>query len=261
MRRFPIVLSFALFAAPPAGAQVGTIETVAGGGPHDLPAVEANLGDPTGIAVDAAGNLYIADWAGHRVYKVDPSGLLTVFAGTGTPSFSGDGGPAASAELRGPFGLALDANGNLFIADQINNRIRRVDASTGIITTVAGNGTFGFSGDGGPATAARFRSPAAVALDANGNLFIGDSSNHRVRRVDAATGVITTVAATAPRAPAVTAVRPSTPGCAPPWGWRWPPTATSSSRRAETASTSCAGSTPRPASSRRCLACPPIWAG
>src|SRR5439155_26864799 len=112
----------------------------------------------------------------------------------GSPGFSGDGGPATAAQLSLPYGVALDAAGNLFIADWDNARIRRVDAGTGTITTVAGTGTYGFSGDGGPATAAELGAPTGVALDAAGNLFIADWGNARIRRVDAATATITTVA-------------------------------------------------------------------
>jgi trimeric autotransporter adhesin len=194
MRRFAAVLAFALSATLPADAQVARIETVAGGGPNNMPALAANLVDPLAVAVDAAGNLYVADAGGARVYKVNPTGVLTVFAGNGSRSFSGDGGPATIAGMSGATGVGLDADGNLFIADSANNRIRRVDASTGIITTVAGSGVFGFSGDGGPATDAGLRGPARVALDVQGNLFIADSANHRIRRVDASTGIITTVA-------------------------------------------------------------------
>ena len=115
-------------------------------------------------------------------------------AGTGEVGFGGEGGPATEALLASPFAVALDGAGNLFIADTSNNRIRRVDAATGVITTVAGTGERGFGGDGGPATAALLRLPGGVALDGAGNLFI--TGRHRVRRVDAATGVITTVAGT-----------------------------------------------------------------
>src|SRR5207302_590405 len=108
--------------------------------------------------------------------------------------FSGDGGAATSVRLSFPTGVALDGSGNLFIADAQNHRIRRVDAATDVITTVAGNGTQGFSGDGGAATSASLYFPSGVALDGSGNLFIADSHNHRIRRVDAATGIITTVA-------------------------------------------------------------------
>ncbi|MEE8062232.1 MAG: HYR domain-containing protein, partial [Gemmatimonadales bacterium] len=190
MRHLCLVLVVALLGASQAIAQ--TISTVAGGGPNNLPATQANLFSPTGVAVDASGNFYLAAQGLHRVFKVDINGTLTVVAGNGTRGFSGDGGPATTAALNSPFGVAVDAAGNLFIADVINNRIRKVDTS-GIITTVAGNGTVGFSGDGGPATTAALAFPSGVAVDAAGNLFIADQINQRIRKVDTS-GIITTVA-------------------------------------------------------------------
>ena len=170
------------------------IDTVAGGGPNNLPALSANLGAPRSVTVDADGNLFIAAVGKSRVFRVDGSGQLIVVAGNGTRGFSGDGDLAATAGMDFPSGVALDANGNLFIADRNNHRVRRVDAATGIMTTVAGSGTAGFSGDGGLATSADLREPIAVALDEASNLLIADFRNDRVRRVDAATGIITTVA-------------------------------------------------------------------
>jgi sugar lactone lactonase YvrE len=170
------------------------IDTVAGGGPNNLPALSANLGAPRSVTVDADGNLFIAAVGQSRVFRVDGSGQLIVVAGNGTRGFSGDGDLAATAGMDFPSGVALDANGNLFIADRNNHRVRRVDAATGIMTTVAGSGTAGFSGDGGLATSADLREPIAVALDEASNLLIADSRNDRVRRVDTATGIITTVA-------------------------------------------------------------------
>ena len=173
------------------------IETVAGDGTEGYggdggPAVEAQLYGPTGVAVDGAGNLYIADSFNLRIRKVDAAGVITTVAGDGTCCYGGDGGPATAAQLISPRGVALDGAGNLYIADQYNQRIRKVD-SAGVITTVAGDGTAGYGGDGGPATAAQLNVPYDVALDGVGNLYIADSSNHRIRKVDAA-GVISTVA-------------------------------------------------------------------
>src|SRR6266513_2910767 len=155
---------------------------------------------PNEIAVDRNGDIFFVDKFNNQIRRVDVStGAITTFAGSGTGGYSsggysGDGGPATSASLNLPGEIAFDTNGNLFIADSQNGRIRRVDASTGMITTVAGNGGFTFSGDGGPATAAALNHPGGVAVDTNGNLFITDLYNHRVRRVDASTGIITTFA-------------------------------------------------------------------
>src|ERR1035441_1336449 len=131
------------------------------------PATSAQLYYPQGLAVDSAGNLYIADTNNNRIRKVS-NGVITTVAGNGTPGFSGDGGPAISAELNSPEGLAVDSAGNLYIADFVNVRIRKV--SGGVITTVAGNGTLGFSGDNGPATSAQLVWPSWVAVDFAGNL-------------------------------------------------------------------------------------------
>ena len=177
----------------------GVISTVAGNDSLGFsgdggPATSASLNIPYGVAVDASGNLLIADTFNLRVRRVDAStGVITTVAGNGTQGFSGDGGPATSASLNLPLGVAVDSSSNLLIASQFNNRVRRVDAATGVITTVAGNGTPGFSGDGGPATGASLRGPSGIAVDASGNLFIADAFNNRIRRVDGSTGVITTV--------------------------------------------------------------------
>jgi cysteine-rich repeat protein len=183
-------------------AVTGVITTVAGMGAPGFSgdgalATSAQLNLPHGVAVDGFGNLVIADRINHRIRRVDAAtGLITTVAGTGEAGFSGDGGPATSAQLNFPHGVAVDGFGILFIADRINHRVRRVDAASGLITTVAGTGAQGFSGDGGPAARAGLSSPVGAAVDGLGNLFIADSSNHRIRRVDVATGVITTVAGT-----------------------------------------------------------------
>jgi sugar lactone lactonase YvrE len=182
----------------------GFIGTVAGNGTSgfsgdDGPATAAQLYGPYGVAVDAAGNLFIADTLNVRIRKVTPAGVISTVAGNGSSGFSGDGGPATAAQLAGPdqrgyasSGVAVDAAGNLFIADTYNNRIRKVTAA-GIISTVAGNGSAGFSGDGGPATAAQLGGPSGVAVDAAGNLFIADTYYNLVRNVTPA-GIISTVA-------------------------------------------------------------------
>ncbi len=170
-----------------------TTTTVGGGiGGDNDPAVQAQLKSPTGVAVDGAGNLFIADNENHRIRRLDARGIITTIAGTGALGFSGDHVPAVAARLSIPIGLTVDDVGNLFIADTYNNRIRRVDAR-GIITTVAGTGKFGYSGDNGPAVEARISRPYGVAVDNAGNVYVADQGNSRVRRVDAR-GIITTVA-------------------------------------------------------------------
>jgi sugar lactone lactonase YvrE len=170
-----------------------TITTFAGGGVGDGgPAVNAAVNNPSAVAVDTAGNLYITDSGNNRVRKVSTSGTITTVAGNGTPGFSGDGGPAADASLNNPSAVAVDSAGNLYIADAHNHRVRKVSVS-GTITTIAGTGGFGYSGDGGSATSAELYFPQGVAVDAAGNLFIADTNNDRVRKVSVS-GTITTVA-------------------------------------------------------------------
>ncbi|MBI6546423.1 MAG: SMP-30/gluconolactonase/LRE family protein, partial [Cyanobacteria bacterium NC_groundwater_1444_Ag_S-0.65um_54_12] len=174
----------------------GIITTVAGNGSFGYagdggPATSANFRNPNDVAIDGAGNLYIADTGNHRVRKVASNGIITTVAGNGTAAFAGDNGPATGASLNNPRDVLLDASGNLYIADSGNNRIRKV-ASNGTITTVAGNGTAAFAGDNGPATGASINSPRGMALDASGNLYIADASNHRIRKVDTS-GTITTM--------------------------------------------------------------------
>ena len=147
---------------------------------------------PRDVALDASGNAYVIVGGAHPVVKIDPSGLVTPFAGSGGSSHSGDGGPAANAGLQFPSGVATDDQGNVYIADSGDHRIRRVDAS-GTISTVAGTGARGFSGDGGPATSAEFNSPAGVAAGSDGAVYVADRGNHRIRRIDSA-GIVTTIA-------------------------------------------------------------------
>ncbi len=180
----------------------GIINTIAGTGgacgySGDGPAISARLYLPYGIALDTEGNLYIADEGNARIRMIAPSGNLTTIAGTGSTGYSGDGGPATGAKLSLPTGVAVDAAGDLYIADNNNARIRMVTASTGNISTVAGTGASGFNGDGGPGTSAALSSPYGVALDAAGNIYISDFSNLRIRAVNAA-GVISTAVGGAP---------------------------------------------------------------
>ena len=175
------------------GSSMGT---VAGSGTDgktvEGTAASTALGSPQGLAYDAAGNLYFADARNQQVLRVDTAGRLTIVAGTGRQGFAGDGGPATAAELSAPTGIAVDGTNNVYIADTGNQRVRRIGAD-GTIATVAGTGVGGFSGDGGAATTARLRSPAALAIDGNGTLYIADTGNHRIRKLQA-DGTITTVA-------------------------------------------------------------------
>ncbi len=173
------------------------ITTVAGNGTGGFSgdgglATNASLRYPAGVAVDAAGNLYIADQGNHRIRKVTPAGAISTLAGNGVPDFSGDGGPATMASLQFPSGVAVDRAGNLYIADTMNFRIRKV-ATDATITTFAGNGTLGFSGDNGPATSAMIGFVSGLAADGLGNLYLADRSHRRVRKVTPE-GTITTIA-------------------------------------------------------------------
>jgi len=172
------------------------ITTVAGGVPNNVPALQVGVGLPGGLFRDSSGNLYIAAILNNAVFKVNSSGQLTTVAGNEAYGYSGDGGPATSAELAGPSAVFVDGSGNIFIADRDNNRIREVVAATGDIQTVAGNGNarFTFSGDGGPAISGALYLPEDVYVDSSGNIFIADTGNNRVREVVAATGNIETVA-------------------------------------------------------------------
>ena len=172
----------------------GVITTIAGTGTAGYsgdngPATSATLNGPAGIAVDATGKLYVADFGNSRVRMIS-GGTITTVAGNGTATFAGDGGSATSASLSGALDVKVDAAGNLYIADRGNNRVRMVTG--GIISTIAGNGTASFGGDNGPATSAQLNAPSGVALDAAGNLFIGDTNNNVIRQVTS--GVITTIA-------------------------------------------------------------------
>ena len=164
----------------------GVISTVAGNGTQGYSgdggaATSAELNYPAGVAVDSSGNIYIATWDS-RIRKVNSSGVISTVAGNGTNGYSGDGGAANSAELYYPDGIAVDSSGNIYIADIYNNRIRKVNSS-GVISTVAGNGTGGYSGDGGAATSAELYYPYGIAVDSSGNIYIADSYNQRIRKV------------------------------------------------------------------------------
>lgn len=186
----------------------GRIQLVAGSDPRKVEKGDAPifLRAPVGIALGPDGQVYWADATLNRVKKADltrtdpktKSGWITIVAGGEEMGFSGDGGPAREAELEAPAAVAFDSQGNLYIADHNNGRIRRVDGKTGVITTIAGNGQRELSGDGGPAKEASLNAPAGLAFDAEDNLYIADAGNNRIRRVDAATGTISTVVGSGP---------------------------------------------------------------
>lgn len=179
-------------------ADAPTIATVAGTGTAGYagdggPARLAELRHPFDCAVDAAGNLFFSDTNNHCVRRVDAAGRITTVAGSGKKGYSGDGGPATSASFNEPYGIALDGAGNLFVADRLNACIRKVDAKAGAVTTVAGSGVKGYSGDGGPGERAKLREPTGIALDGKGLLYIADVGDQRIRVLDLRTGLIETV--------------------------------------------------------------------
>jgi gliding motility-associated-like protein len=186
--------------ANPANATSPNIYTVAGIGAAigatEGPATSVAFKTPYAMARDRAGNLYVLTTGDHRLVKINAiTKNVTIIAGTGTAGYSGDGGPAASAQLNLNLpAITVDGSGNVYISDDNNNRIRRIDAATNVITTVAGTGLSGYSGDGGLATAAKIYSPSGIAFDANNNLYFSDMYNGRIRRIDAVTKNISTVA-------------------------------------------------------------------
>jgi len=175
----------------------GRISTVAGTGTAGFagdggPATEAQLTAPRDVAVGPDGALFLADGENNRVRRVDAGGQISTVAGTGTAGFAGDGGQATQAQLNTPHGVDVDAAGNVYIADLYNNRVRMVDRS-GIITTIAGTGVHGYSGDGGPAVQAELAFPRSVAVGTDGTVYIADINNNRIRKIDSG-GTITTAA-------------------------------------------------------------------
>jgi streptogramin lyase len=190
-----------LTAALAMAAPSASIQTIVGTGTKGYSgdgglALEAQLNFPTGVAQGPDGALYICDTLNHRVRKIISNGRIDTVAGTGEPGWSGDGGPARAAKLNEPYEVRFDAAGNVFWVERASHTVRKLETKTGNISTIAGNGTAGFSGDGGPATKAQFNEPHSIGLDKSGNLFVCDVRNHRIRKVDMQTGKISTFSGT-----------------------------------------------------------------
>ena len=212
-RLLPLVCLLALGCASEApapeepAAPAQQVATLAGTGVSGAtgdggPAAEAQVGNPYGLVIGPDGALYVCEIDTHRIRRIDlDTGAISTVVGTGELGYAGDGGPATEALVNEPYELRFDAGDNLFFVDMKGAVIRRVDAATGVITTVAGTGEPGFSGDGGPATAAQFTQPHSIAFGPDGALYVCDIGNHRIRRVDLASGEITTFAGTGEQAP------------------------------------------------------------
>lgn len=197
MNRFFMLLTSLFFFSSIANA--GNVETFAGTGVKGFsgdngPANKAQLNNPFHIARGPDGALYICDVDNHRVRKVAKDGIITTVAGSAKKGYAGDGGPATSASLNQPYEIAWDKAGNLYFVEIGNHVVRKVDAKSGIISTIAGTGKAGFSGDGGPATKGQLSAPHSLAIDAADTIFVCDILNHRLRKIDMQTGTITTYA-------------------------------------------------------------------
>lgn len=202
----PLLAAISIWRLLPVGAQHISISTVAGTGQRGYsgdggPASRAQVNNPYGIVIGADGALYVCDTDNHVVRTVSRDGTIATVVGNGTRGYSGDGHKATEASLNEPYELRFDSQGNLFVVERMNHVVRLVEARTGLIRTVAGNGKPGFSGDGGPAVAASLHEPHSIQLDGKGNLYICDIRNHRIRRVNLKSGIITTFAGTGERAP------------------------------------------------------------
>lgn len=202
--KFQRCLALALVLLPVASA--AEIRVIAGTGVKGFsgdggPALQAQFDEPSGLARGPDGALYVCDTGNHRIRRIDANGIVTTFAGCGLPGWSGDGGPATAAKLNEPWEIKFDPEGNAVWVERLSHVVRERERQTGIVRTIAGSGVMGFSGDGGPATRARFNQPHSIAFDAAGNLFICDIANNRLRRVDRATGVVTTVGGTGQKKP------------------------------------------------------------
>lgn len=195
-----LAIGCATLAAQSVSTLAGT--GVAGFSGDGGPGASAQINNPYGLAIGPDGALYFCEIGNHRIRRLDlKTGTISTVAGNGRKAYAGDGGPALDASLNEPYELAFDRSGNLFFAEMQSHVVRRIDAKTRVITTVAGTGAPGFSGDGGPAARAQLRQPHSIAFDPEGRLMICDIGNHRVRRLDLATGTIETWAGTGERKP------------------------------------------------------------
>lgn len=203
---FACALLLVLPSAHSQAAGKSTIATVAGTGAKGYTgdggaATSAQVDNPYGLTRGPDGAFYVCEVGNHVIRRIAPDGKISTVVGTGKKGYSGDGGPAAKAELNEPYEIRFDKAGNMFFVEMKNNLVRRVDAKTKTISTVAGNGKPGFSGDGGPATQAQFNQPHSIQFDAKGDLYVCDIANHRIRKVDLKSGVITTFAGTGEKKP------------------------------------------------------------
>lgn len=178
-----------------------SIETIAGTGKQGFsgdggPAVQAELNNPFGIVRGPDGAFYYCEYTGQRIRRIGKDGIITTIAGSGQEGFTGDGGPALKATFNKPHELRFDAAGDLYIVDMVNHAVRKIDMKTGILTTIAGTGQPGYSGDGGPAVKAQFKQPHSIQFGPGGDLYICDIGNHVIRRLDMKTGTISTFAGT-----------------------------------------------------------------
>lgn len=202
LRQCPLVMATLLWSASPFASEVITI---AGTGQKEYSgdgglARNAGAGEPYGLTIGPDGALYFCDIVFHVIRKVGTDGRISTVAGSGKKGYAGDGGPATQALLNEPYEIKFDAVGTMYFVEMQNNLVRKVDQASGVISTVAGTGKSGFSGDGGPARAATFNKPHSIAFDGKGSLFVCDIGNHRVRRVDLKTGVVTTFTGTGEKA-------------------------------------------------------------
>jgi streptogramin lyase len=203
----PRITSVALVAVVLLGpVSAATVRTIAGTGQTGHsgdggPGAKAQVANPYGLTVGPDGALYFCEIDTHRIRRLDlKTSIISTVAGTGELGYAGDGGPALQAKLNQPYEVRFDADGNMYFVEMRNHLVRRVDARTRMISTVAGTGAAGFGGDGGPAVKAQFNQPHSIVLDGNGFLYIADIGNHRIRRLNLKTGIIDTFGGTGERA-------------------------------------------------------------